>query len=792
LAVDESPGAAARNRNRNWFARIIGALLGLIGLWLAGGGGWLLWLGGSAYYLAAGIGCLAAAWCYLGGRPQAGLWIYLAVFAGTCLWAFGEVGTAFWPLIPRVAGPAVFAALAILEWLFRRPGGRGLAWSATGLAAVAFGLFFASLIRLPDTLPAPRDVSVAALPGDEWTAFGRNAEGTRYSPANQIDTTNVGGLTKAWEFRTGDYPAANPGQTQLHTFEATPLKLGDLLYICTPRNIVIAVDADTGQQRWRYDPKVNLSGTAMLACRGVSHFDAGPGAASCRSRIITGTMDARLIALDALTGQPCPDFGTNGTVMLKDGLGVAPDGRYSVTSPPAIVNGIAVIGGFVFDGLQVGEPSGVIRGYDAVTGRLAWSWDSGAVDENWQPKPGEHYTRGSPNSWTVMSADPALGLVYVPMGNATPDYVGMHRTPELGRYSSAVVALDSRTGQRRWHFQTVRHDLWDYDIGSQPVLFDMPMPDGSRVPALAQPTKQGDIYILDRRTGVPLTEVTERKVQRGAIPGETYAATQPFSTGFPSPLGDKVLKESDMWGATALDQLLCRIAFRSHDYVGMYTPPSVRGSIQFPSNFGVMDWGSVAIDPVAGRMYVNSAHVPMTMHLVPRAEMAKLPADANKMFSPQVGTPYAANPQTMLSQLGIPCNAPPWGKLTAIDLATRTIAWQRPLGSSRDHAPFGIAVPGAPNVAGKVATAGGLVFIGAAIDDYLRAFDSKTGKELWRARLPAGGQAAPMTYVSGRTGKQYVVIAAGGHQLMQTTLGDTLVAYALPGTPRGATAAQAR
>lgn len=776
--------ATAPRHRPGGFAIVLGLLIGAIGAWLAVGGAWLLWLGGSAYYLAAGAGCLAAAWFYLRGRPQAGMWAYLAVFAVTCIWGLAEVGLQFWPLVPRIAGPAVFAVLVALERLFARPGGGNLAWGASGLAAVAFILFVMGLTRLPETPGIAGSTAAAPLPGDEWTAFGRTPEGTRYSPANQINTQNVGALKVAWEFRTGDLPAAYPGESKLHTFEATPLKIGDLVYICTPHNIVIALDADTGTQRWRHDPKNTNRSPGMLACRGVSHFSAGPGPGQCRSRIIMGTMDARLIALDALTGEPCRDFGTGGEVALKDGLGVAPDGIYLVTSPPAIINGIAVVGGFVFDGLEVGQPSGVIRGYDAITGRLAWSWDSGAVDENWMPKPGEHYTRGSPNSWSVMSADPQLGLVYVPMGNATPDYVGMHRSPELGRYSSSVVALDGRTGKRRWHFQTVRHDLWDYDIGSQPVLFDMPMPDGSKVPALAQPTKQGDIYILDRRTGAPLTEVRDQAVPRGSIPTETYAPSQPFSVGFPSPHSPKVMRESDMWGATPLDQLWCRIAFRRHDYRGMYTPPSVRGSIQYPSNFGVMDWGSVSIDSATGTIFVNSAHLPMSLHLIPQAEMARMDAEANKMFSPQKGTPYAANPQPMISPIGIPCNAPPWGKLTAIDLATRSIKWQRPLGTSRDSAPLGIAVPGAPNIAGSVATGGGLVFIGAAIDDYLRAFDSATGKELWRARLPAGGQAAPMTYVSARTGKQYVVIAAGGHQLMKTRLGDSVIAYALPDSPQ--------
>ncbi|MBV1918100.1 MAG: pyrroloquinoline quinone-dependent dehydrogenase [Sphingomonadaceae bacterium] len=481
-----------------------------------------------------------------------------------------------------------------------------------------------------------------------------------------------------------------------------------------------------------------------------------------------------------MTGKPCEDFGENGQVRLRDGLGVTSNGHYMVSSPPAIANGVAVIGGFVLDGYQTGMPSGVVRGYDVVSGERLWSWDSGAVDENWQPEPGEHYSRGSPNSWTVMSADPELGLVYVPMGNATPDYVGMHRTPEHDRYSSSVVALDSRTGKRRWHFRTVHHDLWDYDIGSQPVLFDMPMPGGSKIPALAQPTKQGDIYILDRRTGKPLTEVIERPVPKGNIPEERYSPTQPVSAGFPSPLQQETLREKDMWGMTPIDQLYCRILFRSADYTGRYTPPSTKRTIQYPSNLGVMDWGSATIGDGGKTLFVNSSEVALVVQLLSQADAKKQGRPNNVFFSPQIGTPYAANPEVMESPLGVPCNAPPWGRLTAIDLASRTIKWQHPLGTSRDKAPLGIAVPGVPSIAGSVATAGGLLFIGATVDDYFRAFDTESGEELWRFRLPAGGQAGPISYVSDKTGRQYVIISAGGHHLMRTKKGDHVMAFALP------------
>ncbi len=775
---------AAGTERSGWGAKLIGLLLGLIGLWMAGGGAWLLSLGGSPYYALCGIGCLASAWLYLRGRGRYGLYVYLAVFIGTLIWAFAEVGHDHWQLMPRVVGPGVFAAALLIHSLFVRGSSKAVSWGATAVALLVFALFVGSLTRLGETSGGTAAAALPAGAADDWTAYGRTQSGTRYAPATQITPANAGALQVAWQVQTGDLPSAYPGAQYAHTFEVTPIKVGDLVYACTPHDNVIAVDADTGKEAWRFDPKLQIKAVKMAVCRGLSHFQAAAPDANgqCASRLLYGTLDARLIALDALTGKPCAGFGKNGSVALRDGLGVDPNGFYVVTSPPAMVNGVAVVGGFVLDGIETKEPSGVVRGYDATTGALLWSWDSGAVDENRIPGPGEHYSRGSPNSWSVASADPALGLVYLPMGNATPDYVNAHRSPEDRRYASSVVALDAKTGKRVWNFQTVHDDIWDYDIGSQPVLFDMPMPGGGTVPALAQPTKQGDIYILDRRTGKPLTEVAERKVPAGSVKGERYSATQPVSTGFPSPLGDReVLREKDMWGATPLDQLYCRIRFKSARYTGRYTPPGEDLTIQFPSNFGVMDWGSGAVDEKNGVFFINSSHLAMTNQLIPREKADKIKQDGSRhvLFSPQAGTPYGADVQMMLSPLGIPCNAPPWGKLTAIDLASRKVLWQVPFGTTKDHAPLGLAVPGAPNIAGKVVTAGGVIFIAASIDNYLRAYDAKTGKELWRGRLPAGGQAAPISYVS-KTGRQYVVVAAGGHQILKTKIGDYLIAYALP------------
>lgn len=779
MGDEAEPRGAGR---KPWGAILLGAFLALIGLLLAAGGAWLIRLGGSPYYLIAGAGCLLSGWFYLSGRAERGLWTYLLVLAGTWGWAVWEAGTDLWPLLPRVAGPSAIGLVAVLHCWSARARSRAVAMGSAALLIVGAAGGFVAFTRLPE--PSGGTASAAPLPAgltDDWTAFGRTAGGTRYSPAAQITPANVGALEPAWIYRSGDLPSAYPGNTSVHTYEATPLKVGDLVYTCTSHNIVVALDADTGKVRWRHDPGVDTSGTAMLVCRGVSYFEAPAGTRDCPRRIIMGTLDARIIALDAMTGRVCESFGEKGTVSLLEGLSAAPKGYYASTSPPAIVNGVAVFGGFVFDGLETHEPGGVIRGYDALDGKMLWSWDPGARDENALLKDGGHFTPGSPNSWTVSSADPELGLVYVPMGNATPDYVGMHRTAEDDRYSSAVVALDARTGQRRWHFQTVHHDLWDYDIGSQPVLFDYPVGGGRTVPALAQPTKQGDIFILDRRTGKPLAPVEERPVAKGDIPGERYSPTQPRSTGFPG-LTPPPLRESDMWGATPLDQLWCRIRFRKADNAGLFTPPSTRGALQFPALLGATDWGSVAIDEKRGLMIANSSYMPQITRLIPRAEADRIPpgGGGHGYVSPQKGTPYAVLPEMFLSPLGVPCSTPPWGELIGIDIARRAIAWKRPLGTTRDHAPLGVAVPGVFNIGGSVATAGGVIFIAATLDNYLRAFDTRTGKELWRARLPAGGQASPMTYVSSRTGRQYVLISAGGHQMMQTRIGDYLIAYALP------------
>ena len=546
---------------------------------------------------------------------------------------------------------------------------------------------------------------------------------------------------------------------------------------------MIALEAETGLERWRHDPQIDASGVYMLACRGVAYHESAEPGTTCPQRILLATLDARLIALNARTGQRCEDFGQGGEVSLLEGMGEVKPGYYLVTSPPAVVGDAAVLGGFVLDNMSVDEPPGVVRAYDVVSGRQLWAWDAGRPAESGPWQPGEEYTRGSPNAWTLFSADENLGLVYVPTGNATPDYFGGQRSADQDRYASSVVALDAGTGALRWTFQTVHHDLWDYDIASQPVLVDLPI-DGAEVPALIQATKHGEIFLLDRRTGAALAAVEEQPVPAGSVPGERYSPTQPAAVGMPS-LTPPPLREQDMWGATPLDQLWCRITFRRLRYEGKFTPPGLDRALFWPGNNGIINWGSVSVDESRQLLAVNSSYMPLLVQLLPREEAPSGEAisfdERGVPISPQLGTPYAVSTERpFMSPLGVPCNAPPWGRLSVIDLNNRELLWQRPLGTSSDVAPFGIPVPGAFSQGGTIITAGGLIFVAAAQDNYLRAFDIDTGQELWKGRLPAGGQATPMSFVSEQDGKQYVVIAAGGHQYMQTTIGDFVVAFILP------------
>jgi quinate dehydrogenase (quinone) len=533
-----------------------------------------------------------------------------------------------------------------------------------------------------------------------------------------------------------------------------------------------------------------------LASRGLGYFDVSTLASLvsnearlCQRRIIETTIDARLIALDADTGALCPAFGNEGTVDLKRGMGPIKPGFYFQTSAPTVARRYVIIGGWVRDNQERGEPSGVIRAFDVMTGKLVWAWDLGNPAITRDPPPGESYSRGTPNMWSHPSFDDSLGLLYLPLGNATPDYYGEGRTPESEKFASSIVALDIETGRPRWSVQTVHHDLWDYDVASQPALYDIPDGKGGSIPALLQTTKRGQLFLINRATGEPLAEIVERPVpQDGKVASEWLSKTQPYSIGMPA-IGAQRLSETKMWGMTPLDQLWCRIEFRRARYDGDFTPPGLKASIEYPGNYGGFNWGSVSIDPRHGYAFMNDIRLPAVVRLMPPEEakeiIAKTVGVANRHGpAMQAGTPYGVLIYPMMSPLGIPCNQPPYGTVTAVDLNTRTVAWQVPIGTVEDTGPLGIPtrvpVPiGMPTIGGTLATASGLVFFAGTQDFYIRALNAKDGKELWRHRLPVGSGSTPMTYVSPKTGRQYLLISAGGAP-GSSARGDYVIAFSLP------------
>ncbi|MCW2370162.1 membrane-bound PQQ-dependent dehydrogenase, glucose/quinate/shikimate family [Sphingobium sp. B11D3D] len=801
----------SRARARSLFATIVGAIIALVGLVLAIGGAWLAVLGGSLYYLIAGV-LLGLAGFLLIRQRVLGVWVYLAAYGLSIIWGLAEAGLDGWALIPFTVGPTVLLILVLLtlpvlqpeRWQWRLP----IMASVAAVLVLAVGGVVISRLNLPDvgTMPARLASTVAdpslLRPGTDWPAYGGSYAAQRYSPLGQITPANVGKLQRAWVFHTGDLPEDMADNK--YGAETTPLKVGNTLYLCSATNILIALDPATGQQRWRYDPKVDHAWIPYTAaCRGVAYY-AVPQATqgqACATRIIEGTLDGRLIAVDAQTGRPCSDFGENGAVDIKRGMGRVVPGMVSITSPPTIVQGVIVTGHQVLDGQKRDAPSGVIQGYDAVTGEKRWAWDMLNPDWAGDPPAGQEYARGTPNMWTIASGDESLGLVYLPMGNSAVDYWSGSRSPQEDDFSSSLVALDVTTGKPRWRFQTVHRDVWDYDLGAQATLVDFPNGSGT-VPALILPSKQGEIYVLDRRTGQPIFPVQERAVPRTGVEPQRRSPTQPYSTYHTLAFPD--LKESDMWGMSPIDQMVCRIQYRQAEYRGRYTPPTAdKHFVEYPGYNGGTDWGGLAIDPVRGVILANYNNMPNYNRLVPRAEADRrgFPAPrgdekarggsmseggGHGSQDPQAGSPYAisVNAGWRLSLTGLLCKRPPYGGIRAIDMRTGQTIWDRPFGTARRNGPWGIPsmLPiniGTPNNGGAVVTAGGVAFIAAATDNLIRAIDIETGKTLWQDTLPAGGQATPSVYEV--NGKQYLVIMAGGHHFMETPIGDEVIAYALPG-----------
>jgi quinoprotein glucose dehydrogenase len=650
--------------------------------------------------------------------------------------------------------------------------------------------------RFASTFPRQLCLSVLAVTAlsaqrqtavGEWTAYGHDAFGSRYSPLTQIDRQNVANLEPAWTYRTGE---AGAKTEQPAKFEATPLMVDGTLYLSTPFGRVIALDPTTGVERWSYDAHADRGGNwGDFANRGVSTWldPQARATAACRRRIYLGTIDARIIALDAKTGHLCANFGDRGTVSLRKGLRNGPyyAEEYELTSPPAIVNGVLVTGSAVADNNRTNAASGEVRAFDARTGALRWSWDPvprDSIDPAYRSWRGAmSHSTGAANAWSVLAADSARDLVFVPTGSASPDYYGGERLGD-NRYANSIVAIRVSTGKVVWHFQAVHHDLWDYDVASPPALVDVPH-DGRMVPAVLQATKTGQLFVLDRDTGTPLFPVEERPVPASTLFGEQASRTQPFNTVIPA-LSPQSLTSADVWGATPADHDACQAQISSLRNDGIFTPPSLEGTLVIPSNVGGAHWGGLAYDPARHIAVVPVNRVAAMTQLIPLDRVDTLEVSRNRsrlgdQYTRMHGTPYVMRRRILFAPSGAPCTPPPFGALVAIDLNTGTKAWDVPLGDAsavRPVAGLAAGTPvGSPNLGGPVLTAGGVIFIGATIDHVLRAFDVESGRELWRGPLPGGARATPMTYAV--NGRQFVVIAVGGSELWGN--GDYVVAFAL-------------
>jgi quinoprotein glucose dehydrogenase len=607
----------------------------------------------------------------------------------------------------------------------------------------------------------------APPPNGDWLYYGRDAGGQRFSPLDEITRDNVARLKVAWTFDTGD--AYQPKGGRPTVFEATPIYADGTLYLSTPLGRVIALDPVKGTQRWSYDAKVPRdAGFGDFASRGVSTWSSGR-----QRRIFVATLDARLIALDAVTGEPITSFGVKGVVNLRANLRIPPRpdsfADYEETSPPAIVGNTVIVGSGVADNGSVNQPSGEVRGFDAITGKLKWTWHPIGGDD----------APGAANTWSIIAADPERNLVFLPTTSPSPDYYGGER-PGDDRNANSIVALHADTGKLAWAFQTVHHDLWDYDIACPPMLFDVRR-NGRTIPAVAAGPKNGNYFILNRETGEPIFGVEERKVPQSDVPGEKTSPTQPFPIA-PRPLAPQKLTADEAWGATDEDRNWCRAEISKLRNDGVFTPPSLRGSLVVPGNIGGVAWGGAAFDAQHRLIILPVNNLAAVVRLIPRADFQKERTEAGRNingdweFAAQAGTPYGMMRRFLRAPGGSICTPPPWGTLKAIDADTGDVKWSVPMGQI-DHAP---AALGSPALGGPIVTAGGVVFLGGTFDSAIRAYDVTNGKELWKGELPTSARSTPMTF-RGPDGKQYVVIAAGGHGIPEfAPLGDALVAFRLP------------
>ncbi len=630
-----------------------------------------------------------------------------------------------------------------------------------------------AIVALTALLLVP--VAPATAEDASWGYYGGDAGGQRYSPARQITPRNVAALRQVWSFSTGDVMTKGPA---LHhaSFENTPILAGGRLYVCSPFNEVSAIDPGTGRPYWRFDPRIDprVRYPNDDVCRGVAYWrnPGAPDRAPCAERIFMNTNDRRLFALDAASGRPCAGFGRGGVVDAMPDAQLTRPGGAQITSPPVVAGGVVIIGSSIDDNQRVKETSGAVHAFDVVTGAPRWRFDPlmGA---------GANVIAGAANVWAPMSVDEARGLVFLPTTSPSPDFYGALRPGNDG-HADSVVALHVADGSLAWAFQVTHHDVWDYDLPAQPTLANVTY-QGKTAPAVLQTTKQGLLFTLGRDTGAPVIPVVERKVPQGGAPGEVLSPTQPFPVA-PRPLAPDRISPDQAFGLTPLDKDACRGQIAGARHEGFYTPPSTQGTIIYPFTGGGSNWGGVAFDPGHDVVYVNTSSAMHKVTLIPAAQVAAAKAaHPDTEIGPNTGARYGVMRELMRSPLGLPCNPPPWGLLHAIDMHDGHILWEVPLGTTADLAPgsqYLLHGVGTPNFGGPIVTSGGLVFIGATLDNYLRAFDARTGRELWRGRLPAGGQATPMTYVW--KGRQYVLIASGGHSKSNSKRGDQVIAFALP------------
>lgn len=818
LSKTEKPKALEAGLNVAFAAALVAISFDL--LWK---GGELVGLGGSFYYLLLGLALVATA-VLLIRRSQWAAVIYAVVVAVTVIWSVFEAGLDFVALLPRLAALIVVGLWFLSPWYRtamgktkENPVNTGGRW--VGFASLAGVLLLAlASVQGYSVVEGTKNEVASTAPVTDWRNYGNVPQGQRFAQLDQINLETVGGLKEAWRYRSR-VPYDNKN---------TPLMVGDLLYHCTAANTLIAIDAVTGKEVWRHDTKTKPGGgqldnasTFARTCRGLGYHEAAADyAGECPKRILTGTTDARLIAVDALTGAPCRSFGFDGEINLRSGMGPHAPGLYFVTSPPLIAGDIAVVGGWVADTQQLGMPSGVIRAYNTMTGAFVWAWDMGNPGYHGLPEEGGEYTRGTPNVWSIMSYDPELNLIYAPTGNSSPDYFdGELRTEYAEKYASSTLAIDAATGELRWSYQTVHRDIWDWDVPSQPVLVNVRKDgQGELIPAVAQPTKRGEIFLLDRRTGVPIYDTPEKPVPGDPAPGESVAATQPFSP-LPNFRADRI--EHDMWGLTPLDQLWCRVEFKKMRYDGHFTPPMPGGPVgdetpwggtfQYPGNAGGFNWGSVSVDADNGLLVGAPMLMGNRIYLVSREDRAAAAAKRaerlaaqrkargeeapaagpggggggfgggggggrggppDPRFAPERVTftaptsPFMSDWKLPLPFLNVgtelPCFEPPYGQIGVIDLNTNKLLWKRAFGSMKESGPFGIQsglpfMVGTPLQSGSMTTRGGLIFHGGSMDSTLRAFDLRTGKVKWEGKLPGSAHATPMSYM-GKDGKQYVVI----------------------------------